>query len=114
METPPNERPEVNAASGFSPFAKGVAAFGTSVGSKFHIFLDASKSCAVSVIDATALTAGEAAKMANGVAPRTGWLFRIDNPHAVGATTNHININPKLTGLVKDPHIPLPPGAVTV
>lgn len=43
---------------------------------------------------------------------KNGWVFRFDRPHA-GADFNHLNINPKFTG-VADPHIPLPGGAVPV
>ena len=99
--------------TGIARFAKGITAFGTSVGAKYHIFYDASRSCVVSVIDQTALSARAAAKMAKGVAPRTGWLLRIDKAHA-GVNSNHINLNPKLTGLAEDPHIRLPPGATVV
>jgi hypothetical protein len=43
---------------------------------------------------------------------KNGWVFRFDRPHS-GADFNHLNINPKFTG-VADPHIPLPGGAVPV
>jgi hypothetical protein len=41
------------------------------------------------------------------------WIFRLDKPHT-GAMYNHININPKYSGLVKDPHFYLPPGSLHV
>src|SRR6218665_304179 len=40
-------------------------------------------------------------------------VFRLDKAHA-GANYNHININPKISKLPNDPHIPLPPGGLTV
>ncbi|CAB3359363.1 Hypothetical predicted protein [Cloeon dipterum] len=46
-------------------------------------------------------------------AGRKGWIFRVDNPH-IGQEVNHLNINPKFRGGVKDPHIALPPGTAAV
>lgn len=40
-------------------------------------------------------------------------IFRLDRAHP-GADFNHININPKFSGLRKDPHVPLPPGGLAV
>lgn len=41
------------------------------------------------------------------------WVFRLDRPHK-GADYIHININPKYSGLRRDPHFPLPPGSLHV
>lgn len=43
---------------------------------------------------------------------RNNWVFRLDKPHR-GIDTNHININPKFSGIA-DPHIPLPNGSLAV
>lgn len=40
-------------------------------------------------------------------------IFRFDKAHR-GAEFNHVNINPKFSGLKKDPHLPLPPGGLAV
>lgn len=37
-------------------------------------------------------------------------VFRTDVAHA-GANYNHLNINPKISG-IKDPHLPIPPGGL--
>ena len=44
--------------------------------------------------------------------PTGEWLLRVDTPHR-GADFNHININPKLTGL-GDPHVAIPSSVVQV
>lgn len=40
-------------------------------------------------------------------------IFRLDIAHP-GADFNHININPKFSGLAKDPHLALPPGGLAL
>lgn len=41
------------------------------------------------------------------------WIFRLDKPHK-GANFNHININPKFSGLRRDPHLKIPTGSLYV
>ena len=42
-------------------------------------------------------------------------IARFDTPHPqFGMNYNHININPKFSGLAKDPHLKLPPGGLQV
>ncbi|XP_012261124.2 uncharacterized protein C13G5.2-like [Athalia rosae] len=41
------------------------------------------------------------------------WMVRLDTPHK-GANFHHMNINPKLAGIRRDPHIPIPANSVKV
>jgi hypothetical protein len=43
---------------------------------------------------------------------KKSWVIRVDNPHG-GVSYNHLNINPKITG-VPDPHVPLPAGSASI
>ncbi|CAG2172102.1 unnamed protein product [Oppiella nova] len=76
--------------------AKGIHSYQAMVGYRYAIQFNTSRSCLVTIRDTITGT----------------WVIRLDRAHATGATYNHININPKLTGL-SDPHICLPPGMLT-
>lgn len=76
---------------------KGSKAYHTLHGSNYKVVLNSSRNCKVSVIDKATNT----------------WVFRLDKAHP-GAEFNHININTKFSKLPHDPHIPLPPGGLTV
>ena len=75
----------------------------TAIGAKaatrgFQIRLDTSKACKVNVLT----------KVGGKPTP----VFRLDAAHGghPGAGVPHININPKVSGLRADPHLPIPGG----
>jgi hypothetical protein len=70
----------------------------SNAGHAYKIKLNPSKSCAISVID-------------KAVKGKNNWIIRFDGPHK-NVGFNHININPKISG-VTDPHLPLPPGGLS-
>lgn|SRR6218665_1172070 len=76
-------------------FIKGSKAFQVLKGSNYKIVIKSSGK--VNIID---IAAGAS-------------VLRLDKAHA-GANYNHFNINPKISKLPNDPHIPLPPGGLTV
>lgn len=80
-----------------STSSKVCAGYTQMVTPKFRTAFNTSKNCKMSVFD-----------KASGQ-----WLVRLDKAHR-GTPYNHININPKVTKLSRDPHVKLPPGGVTV
>ncbi|THD24874.1 hypothetical protein D915_004315 [Fasciola hepatica] len=75
---------------------KVAAGYTHTVAPKYRVMLNSSRNCKVNVIDVAS----------------NSWLMRFDKAHR-GAPYNHININPMVTGLARDPHVKLPPGGLT-
>lgn len=82
-------------------FIKGTKAYNLHQGKNYKIRFNTSSACKVNVLDVTAR------------AGKGDWIVRLDTPHK-GAQFNHINLNPKYSGISPDPHIPLPTGALSV
>lgn len=82
-------------------FIKGGKAYNLHQGKNYKIRFNTSPNCKVNIIDTTAR------------AGKGDWIIRLDTPHQ-GAQYNHINLNPKISGIKPDPHIPLPPGTLAV
>lgn len=86
-----------------SAIVKGTKAFKAIKGYKYKFKFP--KSGVLNIIDTTL----KSAKGRKNVS-----VIRFDRPHPkLGINTNHININPKVSG-IKDPHIPLPSGSLAV
>ena len=79
---------------------KGQTSYYIKQGSKYATKFNSSKSCAISVLDTS-------------IKGKKNWVIRFDKPHLGKVPYDHININPKISG-IKDPHIPLPPGGLAV
>ncbi|XP_063922842.1 uncharacterized protein C13G5.2-like isoform X2 [Zophobas morio] len=77
---------------------KGQTSYYIKQGSKYATKFNSSKSCAISVLDTS-------------IKGKKNWVIRFDKPHLGKVPYDHININPKISG-IKDPHIPLPPGGL--
>lgn len=97
-------------------FIKGNKLYHETTGKNYKVQLDASTSTKVAVIDKTALSSKQLAKAARGLEtgpPKGDCVFRLDKAHR-GAEFNHVNINPSISKLPNDPHVPLPRGTLTV
>ena len=97
------KKPVNTAVKATSGYIKGSKGFHAAHGSNLKVLINGVGDCKVNVIDKSL---GR-----NGLS-----VFRLDKAHT-GVNKvhyNHINLNTIVSGLPRDPHIPLPTGGLTV